>query len=476
MKTLIYIPADERLQREVNFHPLYVYAVCSALEQFPGIRVITADEKTQAELSNYGIPAEKGEAPANGYVALDPSYPAVSAGTWKKVAACLSSGQVPDAPFVHFSGSLVQPDFSLELPEMLNAFVPGHQPLIDAHIRSDFSGIRPVRFTNGYRIVRAGTKGKPALLFSAPYEFFPSELRQRIEDAFDVIYAFNAPYDVTTELIADREAWITGTCPPYKIDAKIIGSAKNLRVMATPSTGTNHIDTEAVQRRNIRLLSIKNSPVIENIHASSEFSFALLMAVVKKIPFAVDAARHGTWREIEDRIRSVELSGKTIGLIGFGRIGKKMARFSNAFGMRVLVFDPFKTAEETHVTQVSDLPSLLSQSDIVSLHYHLTPETENSFTAEQFSLMKEDSYFINTARGELVVEQHLLDALRTGKLRAAGVDVITGEQTLRKWDHPLISYARNHDNLVISPHIAGLTVESECKAMADLLDQVLQIA
>ena len=177
--------------------------------------------------------------------------------------------------------------------------------------------------------------------------------------------------------------------------------------------------------------------------------------------------------ENEELFRSNELNGKTIGIIGFGRIGKMMARFSNAMGMNVVIFDPFVISNDTKVTQLDSKEELLINSDIVSLHYHLTSETENSFNAYDFAIMKKGAFFLNTARAELVDEEAMLESLSNGHLKGAAVDVITYEYMYDKWNHPVVKFSREHDNLVLSPHVAGLTIESERKSANDIIDQLI---
>jgi phosphoglycerate dehydrogenase-like enzyme len=194
--------------------------------------------------------------------------------------------------------------------------------------------------------------------------------------------------------------------------------------------------------------------------------------MIKKIPLVASRAKYGEWREKEHEFRSIELNGRTIGIIGYGRIGSNLARYCHAFGMKILAFDPFKTIAESYVCQVSNREELLKNAEIVSINYHLSPETANSFGNHEFDLMQEGAYFLNTARGEIVEESAMLEALKSGKLNAAAVDVISNETQLEKWSHPLIKFARENDNLIISPHTAGLTIDSESKAAIEIFNEI----
>lgn len=338
-------------------------------------------------------------------------------------------------------------------------------------IKNDFFSYHPIRLKPPFEILKSKNI-KRKLLFSAPYDFFPEHIKAMFENEFDITYAFNAPADVTVQLLDNVDIWITGTCPPYYIDKEVFGNAKNLKIIASPSTGTNHIDVKQAEIQGIKICSIKASDFLKNIHASSEHTFALLLAMVKKIPLVTSRAKLGEWREKEHEFRSIELNGRTIGIIGYGRIGSNLARYCHAFGMKILAFDPFKTITESYVTQVSNRQELLENAEIVSINYHLTSETINSFGKDDFDLMQKGAYFLNTARGEIVDELVMINNLKSGKLRAAAVDVITNETQLEKWNHPVIKYARENDNLIVSPHTAGLTIDSESKAAVEIFNEI----
>jgi D-3-phosphoglycerate dehydrogenase len=152
------------------------------------------------------------------------------------------------------------------------------------------------------------------------------------------------------------------------------------------------------------------------------------------------------------------LYGKTLGIIGLGRLGTIVARYGNAFGMNVIGCD-HEEKIISDVTQV-DIAELLDQSDVITIHIHLTEENRGFISAELFDKMKSDVVIINTSRGAIIDEEALLKNLKSGRVGAAGLDVIHGEWDKNIYDHPLIKYARTHENLVITPHIAGSTNES----------------
>jgi phosphoglycerate dehydrogenase-like enzyme len=279
--------------------------------------------------------------------------------------------------------------------------------------------------------------------------------------------------------LAEAEVWVTPTRPPYLIDEEMLCHAPRLRVVATPSTGTNHIVLEDLAKRNLQLVSIKKSPVIERIFASSEFSFALLLALIKNIPLAVARAqagqwvdRAGHWTDYEGELRNVEVDGMTMGLMGFGRIGRKMARYGHGMGMKVIATDPHREVDFDYVESVS-LPELLARADFFCIHIHLDETTRGIIDDKVMSQLKPGAYLLNTSRGEVLDEDALLRHLKSSHIQAAALDVISGEHLADKRRHPLIAFARKHPKkLIISPHIGGCSIHSESKSARDILDQI----
>jgi D-3-phosphoglycerate dehydrogenase len=238
----------------------------------------------------------------------------------------------------------------------------------------------------------------------------------------------------------------------------------------------NHIDLEEASRRGIRVLSLRGeTEFLKTVHATAEHTVGLVLALVRHIPEARAHVVSGGW--IRDRFRGSELSGKTAGVIGYGRLGRIVARMLLAFEMRVLASDPHVwTTDVDPGVEIVPLNDLLRQSDIVTLHVNLYAETSGFFGGDHFSRMKHGAWFINTARGELVDEAALLQALQEGRLSGAAVDVLSEERSTGMGSHPLVQYARQHENLLVTPHIGGCTSESMDKTelyMAQKLSESL---
>lgn len=243
------------------------------------------------------------------------------------------------------------------------------------------------------------------------------------------------------------------------VDREVIRRARRLKIIASNTTGTDHIDTKFAERRSIRVLTLSDNPkILRKVSATAEHTFALLLSLLRKIPWAFDTVRKGKWKRSEFFGRQIR--GKTIGIIGFGRLGRMMARYSRAFGMRVLAYDPYAKHDVKGVSFVS-LEELLRNSDIISVHVKLTEETENLIGFDEFKMMTRKPVIINTSRGRVINQRALLYALKKGLISGAALDVIREELTedpLRK--NPLVEYARKHKNLLITPHLGGATEES----------------
>jgi D-3-phosphoglycerate dehydrogenase / 2-oxoglutarate reductase len=261
----------------------------------------------------------------------------------------------------------------------------------------------------------------------------------------------------------------------HQIDAEVLRRAARLKIIVSPTTGLDHIDLAETQRREIQVLSLHGeSDFLQDVRGTAEHTIALILSVLRHIPQACAHARYGDWNR--DLFRGRELHGKTAGIVGYGRLGRIVARYLRTFDTRVLVTDPKSHTDQTEVgITPTSLTTLLRESDLVTLHVNLCDETRRFFGQEQFAAMKEGAWFINTSRGELVDEEALLMALRSGRLRGAALDVVSEERSPRLRDHPLVVYARENDNLIITPHIGGCTAESMAKTECFLANRLFSL-
>jgi D-3-phosphoglycerate dehydrogenase / 2-oxoglutarate reductase len=261
----------------------------------------------------------------------------------------------------------------------------------------------------------------------------------------------------------------------HRIDREVMNAAPRLRIIATPTTGLNHIDLQEADRRGIEVISLRGeTSFLDQIHATAEHTLALILALLRHVPAARNHAAEGGWNR--DLFRGRELHGKTAGVVGYGRVGRMVAGYLQALGMKVLATDTnlSRRPVDARINMVP-LAELLAKADLVTLHVALTEETQGFFGQNEFMQMKSGSWFINTSRGELVDEGALMGALLNGRLSGAAVDVLSGERSSGMNAHPLVAYARSHDNLLITPHIGGCTAESMEKTEEFLADKVVTL-
>jgi D-3-phosphoglycerate dehydrogenase len=239
-----------------------------------------------------------------------------------------------------------------------------------------------------------------------------------------------------------------------------MAAAPRLKIIVTPTTGLNHIDVEEARRRRIEVLSVRGETTfLEDVRATAEHTVALMLALLRHVPAAFAHVKSSGWNR--DQFKGSELHEKTIGVIGYGRLGRIVARYLRAFDAHVLATDPNVDASLVAPdVALVPLTQLLQEADLVTLHTNLCEKTRGLFGQAEFSTMKRGAWFINTSRGELVDESALLAALRSGQLGGAALDVLCEEHSDGMGNNPLVVYAREHDNLVITPHIGGCTTES----------------
>ncbi len=252
-----------------------------------------------------------------------------------------------------------------------------------------------------------------------------------------------------------------------------------LKWLITPTTGLNHIELEALEQLGVNLLSLKGqSSFLEQITPTAELVFALLLALLREIPAAHNDVLAGNWQR-RGRLGK-ELKELKLGIVGLGRLGTMVAGYGRAFGMFVSAFDEkeevFKRTENSHVMRNDSLKELLGAADVVSIHLPWNERTKGMFNAGRFKQFKRGAYLINTARGELIDEEALLKALNEGILAGCGLDVLNGDSC---WEeipqgHPLVEYARTHDNLIITPHTGGYTINAILKTRAFMIEQFLK--
>jgi len=269
-------------------------------------------------------------------------------------------------------------------------------------------------------------------------------------------------YDKILEIIPEYDALITRSGTP--VGEELLSRAKRLKVVGRAGVGVDNIDLEAASRRGILVV---NAPT-GNTLAATEHTMGMMIAAARLIPYAHKSLKEERKWE-RKKFMGVELAGKTLGIIGFGRIGSRVGIRAKAFDMKVIAYDPYikkEKAERLGVELVDDLEELLRRSDVITVHTPLTEETRNMITKREIEKMKDGVILLNIARGGIINEQDLYEALTSGKVRAAAVDVFTKEPAT---DNILL----NAPNIVVTPHIGANTFESQTNVAVIIANQVL---
>ena len=304
--------------------------------------------------------------------------------------------------------------------------------------------------------------------------FFNKEILNKFMDRFNCIYLDTTDKNLIKKHVKKAKIWLCSPTPKYKINKDILKECKNLKLIITPSTGTTHIDLKYCRRSNIIVRNLLKTRIIKKIYASSEFTFSLFLTLFKNIPKALKTVLSGHWRNEEDRLRANEIFGKKVLILGYGRIGKNLNKYCKIFGMNVKIFDPYKINRGLNILRNKEqLYKNLRTTDVVFVCINYTKENKSFVSKKFLNHMKQGAILINTSRGEVICEDSLISALKSKKIGKAAVDVVSNEQSeISK--NKLIKFAKSNENLIITPHIAGLTYESESKAAMQSLKTLIE--
>lgn len=260
---------------------------------------------------------------------------------------------------------------------------------------------------------------------------------------------------------AVAEADVLWTRLAFRVDVDLLGMSPRARFVVTPTTGLTHVDREALERAGVELLSLAGEgSFLDSITATAELSWLLVLALQRRLLPAVFDVRAGRWDR--DRWRGRQLAGRRLGIIGMGRLGRMVAEYGRSFRMEVVHSDP------SHVDPIAGsnpvaLDELLASADVVSLHASLNARNVGLIGGRELGLLRDGAMLVNTARGELVDEDALLETLRSGRLGGVATDVLADEVTVTAFgvhEHPLVTYARSHDDLLITPHLGGACTDA----------------
>jgi D-3-phosphoglycerate dehydrogenase len=282
-----------------------------------------------------------------------------------------------------------------------------------------------------------------------------------LREHFDVDLGVDWPEDELAERIGDYDGIVIRSAT--KMTDELLARAARLRVIGRAGVGVDNVDVEAATRRGI---VVANAPE-SNVVTAAEHTMALLLALARNVPQANNSLAEGRWERA--KFSGVELYEKTLGIVGFGRIGQLVAHRARSFGMRVIAFDPLVSAEryrELGVEKAASPDALYAQADFVTVHLPKTPETEGFLDADAFAKMRDGVRVLNVARGGLVDEVALKEALDSGKVAGAALDVFPSEPMT---ENPLFGYP----NVVVTPHLGASTAEATDRAGYQSAEQVV---
>ena len=297
----------------------------------------------------------------------------------------------------------------------------------------------------------------PKIVVLDGYTLNPGDLSwEGLKNLGDLTAYDRTPPEEVVARIGDAEIVFTNKT---LLTAEVLDACPDIRFIGVLATGYNVVDTAAARARNI---PVTNVPTY-GTDAVGQYAIALLLEICHHVAHHADAVRSGRWTRSQDfcfwDYPLIELSGKTMGIIGFGRIGQSTGRIAKALGMRVIAVDKNPNSSGAEIAEYVSLDELLAEADVISLHCVLTPETQGIIRKETIEKMKPGVILLNNSRGPLIVEQDLADALQSGKVYAAGLDVVSIEPI--RADNPLL----NAPNCLITPHISWAPKESRKRLM-----------
>jgi phosphoglycerate dehydrogenase-like enzyme len=295
---------------------------------------------------------------------------------------------------------------------------------------------------------------KPTALYYSVLRYQPSN--RALLDACFVVTERADPRQDTDDVLAGTEVLFAPL--GYMVDEAKMRRAPRLKVVVSNTTGIPHIDAEAAQRRGVLVCALHNEPeFLDRITPTAELTIGLMIACMRRIPAASRAAAEGRWDRRPWGAPSM-LSRLSLGIVGYGRLGRKVAAVAEAFGMTTAYFDPYVAGG------TASLEALAARSDVLSLHAPANAETAGMVSRSVLERLPRGAVVVNTARGELLDTDALLDFLESGQIHAAAIDTVAGEYDpalLETFGRSrLARYAREHDNLLLTPHIGGSTIDA----------------
>ena len=295
---------------------------------------------------------------------------------------------------------------------------------------------------------------KHKVLCTAPFKRFPKVVKYFFE-IFDGDIIEYMSYSEVMKSINSYDGMIPNA--RIKVDSKIIDQAKKLKAVYQPSMGYEHISLDYLKENSVSFNALGlDSYFKETLWSTAEHTFSLILSLLKKNYKSIsDVKNNGFWDNRSYQIDDIR--GSNIGIIGLGNIGRKVAYLSDCFGAKICAYDPYIKESEFpgYVKRITDLDILLINSDIISLHVPFNKETFNMINSSKIALMKDTSYIVNTSRGGIINEKALMNAIKNKNIKGVALDVLENESPYGVTDHPFVKFAKNYNNIIITPHLGG---------------------
>jgi D-3-phosphoglycerate dehydrogenase / 2-oxoglutarate reductase len=298
----------------------------------------------------------------------------------------------------------------------------------------------------------------------------PSLFELMKQTDWEIFYQPNITRGEVKNILNEYEGLIVRS--KTQIDQDLLGDAPSLKFIGRAGAGLDNLDMDFIKSKDITILHAAAG----NRDAVGEFTVGLLLSVLRNIPKANSEVREFVWER--EGNRGDELMGKTVAIIGYGNMGKSFAKRLAGFGCKILAFDKYKRDFSDSTCAEAKMEQIFAEADVLSLHIPLTGETRNLVNAEYISHFHKNIVLINTARGEIVPLKDLAEAIQSGKIRGAGLDVLENEklQTLSSTQLQYFNLLKAKHNVIFTPHIAGWTFESHEKINVALVDQIKRLS
>lgn len=303
---------------------------------------------------------------------------------------------------------------------------------------------------------------------------YPTDGLQRLASRFEVRPIADRELAAVSRELREIQPHIMLCGIHLPVGEDMLGGCDRLRLVASPATGTTHLDLDYLGRRGIDVLTLRDCPgAVDQIFATAEHAWLLLLSLHRRLIDASGSVATGHF--VRDGFLGDSVQGRTLGVVGLGRLGQRVASYGRAFGMKVIGVDPAPTSDDPVTPRVS-LSELLPIADVLSIHVPLSESTRDMLGATRVRAMRKGAMLINTSRGEVLDEVAVASAVRSGHLGGVGVDVLRGESGpgFSPLTSPLVAAQRDGYNVVVTPHIGGWTRTAVGHTRTAMIDRLLQ--